>query len=499
MNDGMSNKDLWRILKDRTRVHAAKPAIVASGAELTFGELFDRADSLADSYAKAGVDEGTVVALAVASSFAFIPAFLALTRLSCVAILVSPKYKENEFRSLSRHYAPDCYITSPAVSKVLGQALPDAERRACAVPDSKDVLDIHVPSNRRTTPRGGSGNLSVIKLTSGSTGIPKGIGVTVENILEEARNVVSTLEIDADDTILAPVPVFHSYGFDVGVLPMLSAGAKLILHDIFVPRRILADLSDKRVSIFLGVPSMYRFLTETRLDTTPDLSHVRYLLSCTAPLSPGQINAFFKKYRMPVCQHYGSSETGAVTNHVPAEVMGKPKSVGRPLQNVALRIVDDSGREVLPGREGEIVVTSKVVAPGYVMGAPEGRSGFVDGEYWTGDLGIVDDDGYVYVRGRKDQTINVGGLKVSPSEVVNALTEYPQVAEAAVIGAKDALGEEAVYAMVTLNGEATEADILAFCKARLADYKIPRKIVIRKELPRGGTGKVVLRPEDLDL
>jgi long-chain acyl-CoA synthetase len=279
---------------------------------------------------------------------------------------------------------------------------------------------------------------------------------------------------------------------------MLYAGARLVLNDIFVPRRMLADLSDKGVSILLGVPSTYRFLTKTRMQATPDLSHIRYLLSCTAPLSPSQIASFFEKYHMPICQHYGSSETGAVTNHIPAEVMARSESVGKPLHNVAVRVVDETGHELAPGREGEIVVTSKVVAPGYVMGEPDKQSGFIDGEYWTGDLGVVDDDGYVYVRGRKDQIINVGGLKVSPNEVIEVLTDCPPVSEAAVIGVKDAFGEEAVYAMVTLNDKATEKEILAFCKTRLADYKIPRKIVIREELPRGNTGKVVLRPGDLD-
>jgi long-chain acyl-CoA synthetase len=497
-----NNRELWRVFKERTRSYASKPAISTSSAALTFSELFDLADSLADSFAKAGVKEGSLVALVVPSSFVFVPAFLALTKLSCVVAMVSPKYKDNEFRSLDEGLTPDCYITFPSLSKVIESVLPASSRKTLPMTNSKETLEIIFAASttdKRAPAKGKIDNLSIIKLTSGSTGIPKGIGVTVDNIVEEAENIVSTLEIDSADTILAPVPIFHSYGFDVGVLPMLYTGASLILHDIFVPRRIFADLEDKNVSIFLGVPSTYRFLAETRVDAAPDLSHIRYLLSCTAPLSPSQITAFFEKYHMSICQHYGSSETGAVTNHIPAEVTGRPKSVGRPLHNVAVRIVDETGHELPPGQEGEIVVRSKVVAPGYVMGEPEDQSGFIDGDYWTGDLGIVDDEGYVYVRGRKDQIINVGGLKVSPIEVIDVLTDCPSVSEAAVIGAKDALGEEAVFAMVTLNSEATETEILAFCKTRLADYKIPRRIVIREELPKGNSGKVVLRPEDLDL
>lgn len=502
MSIARSNYELWKIFKDRTRSHASKSAISTASAELTFNDLFHLADSFADSFAKAGVNEGSLVSLVVPSSFVFIPAFLALTKLSCVVVMVSPKYKSNEFRLLDENLSPDCYITFPSVSRVLENVLPGSSKKTLPIPDSNETLEIIFAApatDKQASTKRQIDNLSIIKLSSGSTGIPKGIGVTVENILEEAKNIVSTLEIDSTDSILSPVPIFHSYGFDVGVLPMFYAGAKLILHDIFIPRRILNDLSDKNVSIFLGVPSTYRFLTETRIDAIPDLSHIRYLLSCTAPLSPSQIDSFFEKYHMPICQHYGSSETGAVTNHIPSEVMGRSASVGKPLHNVAVRVIDETGKELPSGREGEIVVRSKVVAPGYVMGGPEDQTSFINGDYWTGDLGVVDDQGYVYVRGRKDQIINVGGLKVSPNEVVDVLTDCPHVSEAAVIGAKDAIGEEAVYAMVTLNDEATEQEILDFCKSRLADYKVPRKIVIRGELPRGNSGKVTLQPKDLDL
>jgi long-chain acyl-CoA synthetase len=280
---------------------------------------------------------------------------------------------------------------------------------------------------------------------------------------------------------------------------MLFSGAHLKIRDGFVPRRILQDLSQLDVSIFLGVPSMYQIFVETLLPDIPDLSHVRYLLSCTAPLRPDLITAFHEKFRMPICQHYGSSETGAVTNHMPWAVLDRMNSVGRPLSNVQVQIQDSNGQLVPVGSEGEVVVKSRVVAPGYIMGEPPGESKFKGDTYRTGDLGIVDEDGFLHLTGRKDGVINVGGFKVSPYEVTQVLEHFPAVREAGVIGVKDSLGEEVVYAAVTLISPATENDILAFCRSRLSDYKVPRGIKIMDEMPRGPSGKIKLTQEDVGL
>jgi long-chain acyl-CoA synthetase len=265
----------------------------------------------------------------------------------------------------------------------------------------------------------------------------------------------------------------------------------------FVPRRALGALSGKDVTVFLGVPSMYRIFVDTLLTDTPDLTHVRYLLSCTAPLRPKLITAFHETFHVPICQHYGSSETGAVTNHVPGAVLDRPGSVGRPLDGVQVQIQDDAGNPLAAGVEGEVVVKSGAVAPGYVMGKPPGESKFKGDTYRTGDLGVLDEAGFLHLRGRKDDVINVGGFKVSPSEVAQVLEQFPAVREAAVIGVKDAQNEEVVCAAVTLDAPATEKKILAFCRTRLSDYKVPRALEILEEMPRGPSGKIRLTPKDI--
>jgi long-chain acyl-CoA synthetase len=200
------------------------------------------------------------------------------------------------------------------------------------------------------------------------------------------------------------------------------------------------------------------------------------------------VTEFIGRFGVPICQHYGSSETGAATNHLPAEVPGRPASVGRSM----------SGVEIEVDEEGEVVVTSGAVARRYVLGAPPGESPLRNGVFRTGDLGTLDDDGFLTVLGRRDAMINVGGLKVSPAEVSATLERHPAVAEAAVLGFPDGRDEEVVYAVVSLSGAADESELIEFCRESLAEHKVPRRIEIRDALPRTATGKVKLGVDDLN-
>ena len=336
---------------------------------------------------------------------------------------------------------------------------------------------------------------ALLKFSSGSTAEPKGIALTADNVLAEAENVTTTLDLGRGDRILSGVPLFHSYGFDLGVLPTLYSGATLLLEDSFVPRRTMRRLA-YRVAAFLGVPAQYRAFLATRIDKTPDLSAVRWLLSCTAPLAPEVVTEFLGRFGAPICQHYGSSETGAVTTHLPSEVGSRPDSVGRPMSGVEVSVIE-GGQAVTPGSEGEVVVESKAVAQRYALGAPSGPSPLMDGAFRTGDIGRMDSDGFLTLVGRRDAMINVGGLKVSPAEVSATLERHLAVSEAAVLGLPDGRDEEVVYAVVALSEPVGEEELLQFCREALAEHKVPRRIEIRDELPRTATGKVRLGVDDL--
>ncbi|HET9323348.1 MAG TPA: class I adenylate-forming enzyme family protein [Gaiellaceae bacterium] len=478
---------LWKAFHERTNDLGDLAAVVTSTEKLSFGDLWEEADRLASFFAEAGVAEGTVAGLALANSPRFPAAFLALCRLDATVALLSPQYGSAELSAIVAGVRPSCIVAEAGVAAAVAAAVPNARF------SSSGGFEVLLPDD----PGGEASTAALLKFSSGSTAEPKGIALSSANVLAEVENVTRTLALGPGDRVLAGVPLFHSYGFDLGVLPTLSAGTTLVLEDAFVPRRTLAALAGSALAAFLGVPAQYRALLAARSDPQPDLSAVRWLLSCTAPLAPDVVTEFADRFRAPICQHYGSSETGAVTNHVPAEVLRRPESVGRAMAGVRAFVVDADGAEVPAGEEGEVVVESGAVAGGYVLGAPPGPSPFRAGSFWTGDVGHMDADGFLTVLGRRDALINVGGLKVSPAEVGATLERHPAVREAAVVGVPDGRGDELPYAVVALSEPADESELLAFCRDALAEYKVPRRVEIRDELPRTAAGKVRLTAEDL--
>jgi len=450
---------LWDAFASRTAGLGERPAVEAPGIELGFAELWREAERLAGVFLEAGVREGGVTGLALGNSELFPPVFLALCRIDATIALLPPQYGRSELTAIASGVSLSGIVTDTETGPRIASA-----NGAGAVMDDEPLL----------------------KFSSGSTAKPKGIALTAANVLAEAENVAATLELGPGDRILSGVPLFHSYGLDLGLLPTLYSGTTLVLEDSFVPRRTMLGLADG-VSVFLGVPAQYRAFLAARVDELPDLSSVRWLLSCTAPLAPETVTEFSWRFGVPICQHYGSSETGAVTNHVPAEVAGRPASVGRPL----------SGVEIEVNEEGEVVVESEAVARRYVLGAPPGESPLQDGVFRTGDLGRIDSGGFLTIDGRRDAMINVGGLKVSPAEVAATLERHSSVREAAVLGFPDGRGEEVVYAVVESSGPVGEDELVAWCREGLAAHKVPRRIEIRDALPRTATGKVRLGVDDL--
>jgi long-chain acyl-CoA synthetase len=270
-----------------------------------------------------------------------------------------------------------------------------------------------------------------------------------------------------------------------------------VLEEAFVPRRTASTLADANIAAFLGVPAQYKILLATRMAADPDLSRVRWLLSCTAPLGPEQVTAFHDRFRGLICQHYGSSETGAVTTHVPSEVLRRPDSVGRAGPGVRLRIVREDGEEADAGEEGEVTVSGPAVAGAYVLGGLPGAPLLRGGAFWTGDVGVLDREGFLTVHGRVDDLINVGGLKVSPTEVAAVLERHPAIREAAAVGVPGFGDEVAIHAAVVAAEPVTESELLAHCRTSLAEYKVPRRIEFREELPTTATGKIRLTAKDL--
>jgi|AMFO01.1.fsa_nt_gi Acyl-CoA synthetases (AMP-forming)/AMP-acid ligases II len=499
---------IWRAFERTVQADPGATALSTLGASVTRQELATRASRIASALRGARVREHSVVALMLPNSVEFVAAFLAVTQLPALAALVSTRYRDTELRAICADIRPDAILVSPQHAAGIARLL-DIERqheidlpgtdqglRLLCVrrPGPAAVLDVR----ERFGLRDPGSFPALFKFSSGSTGAPKAVLWTAANIRAAASNVVQTLGLGESDVVLTPVPLSHSYGFDLGILPMIFAGTSLVIRSRFAPKMILADLIDERVSVFLGVPAMYRVLNRTRLDPVPDLSSVRYLLSSTAPLPISQIETFRRQFNARIFQHYGSSETGGISLHVPSEIARRPGSVGRAMKNVSVSVVDTNGETLPPDCRGEVVIGGEATAAGYVQGeiAHDGN-GFRDGRYWTGDAGFLDADGFLYLDGSRAGVTHVGGWKVSLSEVAAVLESHPCVVESAVTALTNPRRKKRVIAAVTLHDPVEEAELIAFCQDRLADYKVPRRVHILEELPRTASGKVALSEEDL--
>ena len=460
---------------ERTRVVDARGALEGN-------DLRRVAGTLAFSLAAAGLRAGGVIALALDQARALLPALAAAWDTGATVVLVPPALGQAELRAVIAGLSPTLIVTAEGDAARIAGAT-GSTTRSLTIQGLPPLALIARPAGRQAADLAGA---ALVKLSSGSTGTPKAVVLTHANVEAEAANVAAALGLGPGDRVVAPVPLTHSYGFDLAVLAVLASGATVEQRPVLSPRRALADMAD--ATVYLGVPAIYRVVAEAPVATPPELAGARYLLSCTAPLSADLIRTFASRFGAPICQHYGSSETGAVANHQPDQVLVRPESVGRAIGGVSVRVADDTG---------ELVVEGPAVAIGYALGGPAGATPLAAGAFRTGDLAEIDADGFIRIHGRRDSVINVGGLKVSPQEVSDALERHPAVRQAAVVGVPDARGEQLVTAAVVLARAVPDAELIAHCAGELAEHKIPRRIVVCDALPVGPSGKVRLRADDL--
>jgi long-chain acyl-CoA synthetase len=333
---------------------------------------------------------------------------------------------------------------------------------------------------------------AVLLYTSGTTGRPKGVPLTHQNLLSNARGVISRLAEGAGDVFLGVLPLFHAFGLmGSAVIPLLLAAE--VTYTRFSPQRIAALIAQRRANIFLGVPSMYRLLVRSR-DGEVSLRRLRLVISGGDAL-PGSIrDAYRQRFGHELLEGYGLTETSPVISvNTPEE--NQPGTVGRVLPQVEVRIQGEDGSLQRPGTEGEIQVRGPSVMSGYYNRPEESRAAFTaDGWFRTGDRGSLDAAHFLTVSGRIKELIVRDGEKIMPREVEEILEQHPKVLDAAVLGEPDGKRGEAVVAFVTAADQPPNAEELReFCRGRLAEFKVPRRFVIASDLPRGPTGKILKR------
>ncbi len=350
-------------------------------------------------------------------------------------------------------------------------------------------------TGRTAAPDARPHDVAAIIYTSGTTGQPKGACLTFDNLVQNARTCIQTADMTPDHVFLGVLPLFHAFGFTTAAVVPLLLGATVHYLPRFSPVATVNIIAEQRVSVFITIASMFGALTTMKTVDRRAFASLALPVSGGEPLPARVAQIFEERWGVRLYEGYGMTEASPVVS-LNTPRAHRAGSVGRPLPGVSVVAVDETGRELPPGHDGQLVIRGHCVMRGYLNQPAQTAATVRDGALWTGDIGRIDPDGFIYITGRAKEMMIVGGENVFPFEIESVLVEHPAVAEAAVIGVADGVrGEVPVAYLIPRPGVTppTEADLRSFCRDRLAAYKIPRRMHVTDNLPRSPTGKILKR------
>ena len=474
------------------------PALLSpAGGTITYRDLLERMDAVAAGLAEAGVRSDDRVAICLPDGPEMACALLGISSVAATAPL-NPAYSEREFDFFLGDLEPRALLLA-ADSR--SPARLSAQRRGISIlelpPDgARGIRQVERSSSAANPdpPRPpGPDSVALLLHTSGTTSRPKLVALTQGNLCVSAANVAATLGLTPADRCLNVMPLFHIHGMVAAVLASLSAGGSVACTPGFLAPLFFDWLAELSPTWYTAVPTMHQSIL-ARAAASPEAPRhrLRFIRSASAALPPRVLAELEATFGVPVLEAYGMTEAAhqMASNPLPP-ARRKPGSVGIPAgPEVAVR--GEDGRRVAPGERGEVVIRGMNVTRGYVANPAANAEAFVDGWFRTGDQGYFDEDGYLFLTGRLKEIVNRGGEKISPREVDEVLLEHPSVALAVAFGFPDRrLGEDLAAAVVLREGTAaSERELREFASGRLADFKVPSKILIVEEIPKGPTGKL---------
>jgi long-chain acyl-CoA synthetase len=477
-------------LDTRWARHGNRAAIREGDRETSYRELLRRSQNLSRAIEPLLGEWGQRVATVMPNSGSFVAAFFAIARLGGVVAPLSTHYRSQELAYYLDDLDAAAVLADPGSIEQILAVIPRLKRAPA-------LLEVSLEGEPRPVRRGQGGARPVPTVdsppliqqyTSGSTGTPKRVVRTHALLLAELHALQAIFETTEADRFLGIAPFSHVNGLVRTMMTAMYAGATLYPVVEFRRRDVIGLIASERITFLGAVPQIFSILGQ--MPGGGDLSSVRLAFSSSAPLLSADCRRFLTRYGIALRQLYGSSETGTISfNRNPSASCDE--SVGFPLEGVRAEVLDDKRRPVAPGVEGEIAIASPFAASGYLDNESATRESFRDGVYFSGDLGTKDAAGRLKLTGRKKLMLNRGGFKVNPYEVEAAIREHPGVADVVVYGAPGPQGDDLVCAAIVPSGACTAEEIMAHCRERIADFKIPARIEMRDTLPRSATGKVL--------
>jgi malonyl-CoA/methylmalonyl-CoA synthetase len=488
--------NLFSLFESRFPADRSRPLLLLEdGSQVSYAEADERCARYASLLAGLGLAPGDRVAVQVEKSPEALLLYLACLRAGLVYLPLNSAYQEGEVGYFLGNAEPGAVVAQPRSMPWLG---PLAARLGIRHVFSLDEAGqgtfaeaARAAGARFATVARGADDLAAILYTSGTTGRSKGAMITHRNLASNARVLQAFWGFRPGDVLVHMLPLFHVHGLFVACHCVLMNGTAMRFHARFDAKRALADFAQG--TVFMGVPTFYtRLLGEAGLDRRA-CERMRLFVSGSAPLLAETHAEFERRTGHRILERYGMTETGMLTSN-PLEGERRPGTVGLPLPGTQVRVVDDGGRACAAGEIGHIQVKGENVLPGYWRMPEKNQEEFTaDGFFRTGDVGSFSADGYLAIVGRSKDLIITGGYNVYPREVELAIDEMPGVAESAVIGVPHPDFGEAVIAVVVPRAGTpapAQAEVVAWLKSRLANFKVPKQVHLVEELPRNTMGKV---------
>jgi long-chain acyl-CoA synthetase len=495
-----------------------KLAIICDNNRVSYGELNTKASQMAAMLRHLGVRTGEPVLISIANSVEFVVALFGIAKAGGLVVPVNPDLSSREFEYIVRHCEARVLITTAENRKLLQDILP-----ALTVPYAIVVLhegpqyvrealakepslrlrlcfpqEITGEEQGLEAPRLIDIDEAMIIYTSGTAGLPKGVVLTHLNLMTSMRSVVEYLRLSADDTGLICLPLFHIYTLSQLLTHLLCGGTAVLVENFLFPTQVLRFIERERVTGFGASPGAFQLLLNVKSLASYQLASLRYLLNSGGPLPQQTLLELMEAFpQAEIISAYGLTEASSRVSHCTYKKGSRRRlgSVGRPISNVDVRVVDAKGADVRPGELGEIVIRGSTVMKGYFKDADATARVLKSDGLHTGDFAILDQERHMFIVGRRDDIVNSGGESISAKEVEEVLLSHQAIAEAAVVGKPDEVLGEALQAFIVLRPELTVAvdAVKEHCLTHLARYKVPRDFVICHTLPKTPSGKVQKR------
>lgn len=466
-------------------------AVVCPEGEITFSDLADKVQDCAAALVTLDTQPGSRVGIGAANSVDHLVAILAVLAAGKVWVPLNPRNGDPELQRIVEFAKPSLVVLDAEMQ----QRMTGLQAQVINFKSLKETT-----GDRQSLPMGPVASQSVelnatqaIKFTGGTTGFPKGVQQTLRSWNTNIATQIHELGLTEKDRYLVAAPLTH--GTSTYMLPLLGVGGALVFPADAKAPGLLAAIEEHKATVFFAPPTLILALTEAQNKYRRDVSSLRYLVYGGAPMRPEQIREAQAVFGPVVCTSFGQTEAPQIIAFLPPEQMTGERmaSVGRPTLLTQVAIVNKEGQPLPYGEEGEIAVRGDLVMSGYLNAEEETRKTLVNGWLRTGDGGVLDEEGYLYLRDRLRDVIITGGFNVYPSDVEVVLSTHPAIADCSVVGVPDAKWGEAVHAAVQLHaGQSINADeVIAMVKRELGSVKTPKEIHVFETLPRSAVGKVL--------